>query len=286
LPGTSQMTKRRIGPITTLVVMGAASALIGPILAQTAAPEAGQVRTYRAPRTADGTPDLNGIWQAMNTAHWDLQEHDQRQGPLWPLGAAFSVPAGAGVVVGNEIPYQPAALAKKREHAAQWLTLDPEIKCYLPGIPRATYMPYPFQIVQTPAHVVFAYAFANASRIVYMNVDVEAQIDTWMGYGSGRWDGETLVIDSKGFNDQTWFDRAGNYHSDALHVTERYTAISPDALQYEATIEDPKVFTRPWQIRMPLYRRLDQPARLVKYNCVEFAEDVIYGHLRKPPKTK
>ena len=146
-------------------------------------------------------------------------------------------------------------------------------------------MPYPFQIVQTPAHVVFAYSFANASRIVYMNSKVEPQIDTWMGYASGRWDGETLVIDSTGFNDQTWFDRAGNFHSDALQVTERYTAISRDALQYQATIEDPKVFTRPWQIRMPLYRRLEQPARLLKYNCVEFAEEVIYGHLRKTPKS-
>ena len=176
-------------------------------------------------------------------------------------------------------------MAKKKENAAQWLKLDPEVKCYLPGIPRATYMPYPFQIVQTPTHLVFAYSYANASRIVYMNTKVEPQIDTWMGYSSGRWDGETLVIDSNGFNDQTWFDRAGNFHSDALKVTERYTAISRDALQYEATIEDPKVFTRPWQIRMPLYRRLEQPARLLKYNCVEFAEEVIYGHLRKTPKS-
>ena len=278
------MSKRWIGPVLTLVVMGAASAGVGSRRAQPPAPAAGAAPSYRAPRTPDGLPDLNGIWQAMNTAHWDLQDHNQRPGPLSALGAAFSVPAGPGVVVGNEIPYQAAALAKKQEHAAQWLTLDPEIKCYLPGIPRATYMPYPFQIVQTPAHVVFAYAFANASRIVYMNVAVEAQIDTWMGYASGRWDGETLVIESTGFNDQTWFDRAGNYHSDALRVSERYTAISADALQYEATIEDAKVFTRPWQIRMPLYRRLDQPGRLVKYNCVEFAEEVIYGHLRKTPK--
>jgi hypothetical protein len=278
------MTQRRIRNVTTVVVTVAASAFIGTILARTASPSAGQAPTYRALRTADGTPNLNGVWQAMNTANWDIQNHDQRQGPLVQLGAAFSVPAGEGVVVGDEIPYQPAALAKKKENAEQWLTLDPEIKCYLPGIPRATYMPYPFQNVQTPTHLVFAYAFANASRIVHMNVKVEAQIDTWMGYSSGRWEGETLVVDSTGFNDQTWFDRAGNHHSDALRVTERYTAISPDALHYEVTIEDPKVFTRPWQMRMPLYRRLEQPARLWKYNCVEFAEEVIYGHLRKSPK--
>ncbi len=279
------MTKSRIRSVTALVAATGASALIGVVLPRTGSLSAGQDATYRAPRTADGTPDLNGIWQAVNTANWDIQDHDQRQGPLFELGAAFSVPPGEGVVVGNEIPYKPAALAKKKANAEQWLKLDPEVKCYLPGIPRATYMPYPFQIVQTPTHLVFAYSYANASRIVYMNVKVEPQIDTWMGYASGWWDGETLVIESTGFNDQSWFDRAGNYHSDALKVTERYTAISRDALRYEATIEDPTVFTRPWQMRMPLYRRLEQPARLLKYNCVEFAEEVIYGHLRKTPKT-
>jgi len=260
--------------------------LVGTVLALTAAPSARQdLSQYRAPRTASGSPDLNGVWQAMNTANWDIQDHDQRQGPLFELGAAFSVPPGEGVVVGNEIPYQPSALAKKKANAEQWLKLDPEIKCYMPGVPRATYMPYPFQLVQTPTHVVFAYAFANASRMVYMNTKIEPQIDTWMGYSSGRWEGDTLVVDSTGFNDETWFDRAGNFHSDALHVIERFTATSPDSLRYEVTIEDPKVFTRPWQMRMPLYRRLEQPSRLLKYNCVEFAEEVIYGHLRKSPKT-
>jgi hypothetical protein len=279
------MIERRIPTLSALIVAAAAGVLIGTFVPWASMLSAGQERPYRAPRTADGTPDLNGVWQAMNTAHWDIQDHGQRQGPLLQMGAAFSIPAGEGVVVGNDIPYQPAALAKKQENAAQWLTLDPEVKCYLPGIPRATYMPYPFQIVQTPEHVLFAYAFANASRVVYMNVKVEPQIDTWMGYASGRWEGETLVIESNGFNDQTWFDRAGNFHSDVLKVTERFTATSPDALQYEATIEDPKVFTRPWQMRMPLYRRLEPAARLWKYNCVEFAEEVVYGHLRRTPKS-
>jgi hypothetical protein len=279
------MINGRIRTLTALAVTAAAGVSIGTFLPLTSTPSAGQERTYRATRTADGAPNLNGVWQALNTANWDLQDHDQRQGPLLQLGAAFSVPAGEGVVVGNEIPYQPAALAKKKENAERWVTLDPEIKCFMPGIPRATYMPYPFQIVQTAAHVLFAYSFANASRIVYMNVEIEPQIDTWMGYGSGRWEGETLVIVSTGFNDQTWFDRAGNHHSDALRVTERYTATGPDALQYEATIDDPKVFTRPWQIRMPLYRRLEQPPRLLKYNCVEFAEEIVYGHLRRTPKS-
>jgi len=275
----------KVSRATILVVTAAAGALALAILGLAAASSSGQSAAYKAPRTPDGKPDLNGIWQVMNTANWDIQDHDQRQGPLYALGAAFSIPAGEGVVVGNEIPYQPDALAKKKENAEQWLKLDPEVKCYLPGIPRATYMPYPFQIVQTPGHTLFAYAYANASRIVYMDQKVEPQIDTWMGYPSGRWDGETLVIESTGFNDLSWFDRAGNFHSDALKVTERFTPISRDALQYEATIEDPKVFTRAWQMRMPIYRRLEQPSRLFRYNCVEFAEEVVYGHLRKTPKT-
>ena len=280
------MSKRRIGSASTLVVAGAASALIGALLALTAAPSAGQERKYRASRTADGKPDLNGVWQAVNTANWDIQDHDQRQGPLLQLGAAFSVPAGEGVVVGNEIPYQPWALAKKKENAEQWLKRDPEIKCYLPGLPRATYMPYPFQIVQTPTNLVFAYAFADASRIVYMNTKVEAQIDTWMGYSSGRWEGETLVIDTTGFNDETWFDRAGNFHSDKLHVVERYTRTSPDIIMYEATIEDPSVFTRPWKISMALYRRQEKNAQLLDFKCVEFVEELLYGPYRKHPLSK
>jgi hypothetical protein len=268
--------------------LGVRGAVVGLGVAAAAAmvwllgmPVSGQGQTYRAPRTADGKPNLNGIWQAVNTANWDVQDHAARQGPVVALGAAFSIPGGLGVVEGNEIPYKPEALAKKRENAAKWLTSDPEIKCYLPGVPRATYMPYPFQIVQTPTHVLLAYEFASASRTVYMNSKLEPPADSWMGWSIGRWEGETLVVDVKGFNDTTWFDRAGNHHSDALHVVERYTATSPDLLLYEATIEDPNVFTRPWRIRMPLYRRQERNMQLLEYKCVEFVEELMYGHLRK-----
>ena len=113
--------------------------------------------------------------------------------------------------------------------------------------------------------------------------DFESPIDTWMGHSRGRWEGETLVVDVTSFNGQTWFDRAGNFHSDALHVVERYTAISPDALMYEVTIEDPKVFTRPWKMSMPLYRRLEKNIQLLEFKCVEFVEELMYGHLRKKP---
>ncbi len=236
---------------------------------------------YRAPRAGDGHADLNGIWQAMNTANWDLQDHAARQGPVVALGAAFSIPAGASVVEGNEIPYQPWAAEKKKENAANWLTLDPEIKCYLPGVPRATYLPHPFQIVQSARTMLMSYEFASASRIVHMWDVGEAPLESWMGWSRGRWEGDTLVIDVTGQIDQTWFDRAGNFHSDALHVVERYTRTGPDHLLYEATIEDPKVFTRPWKMSMTLYRRTEKNAQLFEYKCVEFVEELMYGHLRK-----
>jgi hypothetical protein len=238
--------------------------------------------TFRAPRTPDGAPDLSGIWQANNTANWDLEAHAARQGPVFTLGAAFSVPPGLGVVEG-EIPYLPAALEKKKSNGASWMTLDPEIKCYMPGIPRATYMPYPFQIVQSADTILMTYEFASASRVVRMNSKETSPAPSWMGWSVGRWDGETLVIDVTDHMEDTWFDRAGNYHSDALKVTERYTAIDENTLQYQATIEDPKIFSQPWTISMPLYRRREPNMQLMEYKCVEFAEELLYGHLRKKP---
>ena len=240
-----------------------------------------QTEGSRGQRTADGTPDFSGIWQAQNTANWDLQAHAAKQGPVTALGAAFSVPGGLGVVEGDEIPYTAEALAKKKENAEHWLERDPEIKCFLPGVPRATYLPYPFQITQTPDAISIAYEFANATRTIHMNSDLESPMDTWMGWSRGRWEGDVLVVDVDSFNGLTWFDRAGNYHSSQLKVTERYSAIDENTLQYEATITDPQVFTRPWKIQMPLYRRIEKNAELLEYKCVEFVEELMYGHLRR-----
>jgi hypothetical protein len=236
---------------------------------------------YRAPRTVHGTPDLSGIWQANNTANWDLEAHVARPGPVFTLGAAFAVPPGLGVVEGGEIPYLPAALEKRNANRADWVKRDPEVKCYMPGIPRATYMPYPFQIVQSADTVLFAYEFASASRVVRFNTAEKSPAPAWMGWNVGRWDGETLVIEVTDHMPDTWFDRAGNHHSDQLKVTERYTAIDAHTLQYDATIEDPQVFSRPWTISMPLYRRREPNMQLMEYKCVEFAEELMYGHLRK-----
>jgi hypothetical protein len=239
------------------------------------------------PRMQDGTPNLNGIWAASNTANWNIETHHAKQGPMSALGAAFSVPAGLGIVEGGKLPYRPDAVSKRDANAKNWLTSDPEVKCYLPGVPRATYMPYPFQIVQStgPNDILVTYEFASASRIVHMRTSEESPAESWMGWSNGHWDGDTLVVDVTGFVDQTWFDRAGNYHSDALHVVERYTPLGPDRIQYEATIDDPKVFTRPWKMTMPLYRRSEKNAQLMEYKCVEFAEELMYGHLSKEPKS-
>ena len=246
-------------------------------------PASGQTTAYKAPRTKDGKPNLNGVWQALNEANWDIRGHAASQGPVLALGAAYSVPPGLGVVEGGDLPYKPEAAAKQKENFANRMKADPEIKCYMGGVPRSTYMPYPFQIVQSTANTMFVYEYAGAVRVVNMGAPTKAPADSWMGWSNGKWEGETLVIDVTSLNDSTWFDRAGNHHSDALHVVERYTATGPDALMYEATVEDAQVFTRPWKMSMPLYRRLEKNAQVMEYKCVEFAEEVLYGHLRKPP---
>jgi hypothetical protein len=257
--------------------------MITALLWLAAIPAVGQPPAYKAPRTVDGKPNLNGIWQAMNTADWDLEGHAAAAGPVASLGAVFARPPGLGVVEGDEIPYLPAALAKKKANQADWVKLDPEVKCYLPGVPRATYLPYPFQIVQSQNKILLSYEYTGAVREINMEAPTKAPADSWMGWSNGHWEGETLVVDVTSLMDTTWFDHAGNYHSDALHVVERFTPRSADTLDYEATIEDPKVFSRPWKISMPLYRHVEKNDRLLEYKCVEFAEEIIYGPLRKKP---
>jgi hypothetical protein len=246
----------------------------------TVIPAVAQAQTYRAPRLS-GRPDLNGIWQAMNTANWDLLDHPAQPGPFWQTGAIGAVPAGQSVVEGGEIPYKPEAKKKRDDNFAKRMTEDPEAKCYMPGIPRATYMPYPFQIVQSQRDILFVYEYATANRLINMGPPQKAGSDTWMGTSNGRWEGETLVVDVTGLNGLAWLDRAGNWASDRLHIVERYTRTGPDHLQYEATIEDPAVFTRPWKINMTLYRKVEKNAQLLEFKCVPFAEELLYGQFKK-----
>ena len=238
--------------------------------------------SYSAPRAWDGNPDINGIWQAIGTAHWNIQDHAASAG-LPELGALGAVPPGQGIVVGDEIPYQAWALEKRQENWDNRQRTDPEAKCYLPGVPRATYLPYPFQILQGTNKIMVVYSYAAANRTIHMDKEnpETAPLDTWMGRSHGHSDGDTLVVDAQGFNGEAWFDRAGNFASSSLKVTERYTPIGPNAMMYEATLEAPTVFTRPWQISMPLYRRLEENAQVIEYKCVEFSEELLYGHLYK-----
>jgi hypothetical protein len=259
----------------------------GLILAAALAANA-QTATYRAPRSYDGHADLSGVWEAVNTANWDLEDHSAAAGTMWQTGAINSEPAGESVVEGGTIPYKPEALAKKKANFADRRTKDPEAKCYMPGIPRANYMPYPFQIVETPRGIMFIYEFASANRLVDMGKPEEAATDTWMGTNYGHWEGDTLVVDVTGLNGLAWLDRAGDYASNQLHVVERFTRTDPYHLMYEATIEDPSVYTRPWKIRMPLYRRVEKNAQILEFKCVEFVEQLLYGQYAKqpPPPTK
>ena len=255
------------------------------------------------PARLEGHPNFSGVWQALNEANWDLEAHAARPGfvtqpgvhplaevpaaPALALGAAGAVPGSLGVVQGDgQIPYKPEALQTKQENAEHWIDRDPELKCYLPGIPRAMYMPHPFQITQSTNKIHIAYAFSNTARTIHLDQVTGPPDDTWMGHSVGRWDGDTLVVDVTNFNDRSWFDRAGNFHSDALHLVERFTLRSPDLIWYEVTIEDPKVFTQPWRIAMPIYRRAEPNMQLLEFRCNEFVEEFMYGNLRKQPLVK
>ena len=255
------------------------SMIVAALFALALIPAAGQAPGAVAqapglPRTRDGKPDFSGIWQVMNTAAWDIQDHAAQKG----------VPAGQGVVEGNDIPYQPAAAAKKKENFEKRMTADPETKCYLPGVPRLMYMPFPLQIFQTPTMVTMLFEYVHAVRYIYTNgtLHPKGHIDSWMGDSRGRWEGDTLVVDTVDFNEETWFDRAGNFHSDQSHVVERYIPMDADHISYEVTIEDPKVFTRPWKMSMILYRHKEKNFQLFEYECYMFDSEF---HVKPPAGT-
>lgn len=261
---------------------------IAVIFGKTQGGDAQQVAAnYTAPRSpfGDGKPSLDGFWQAMNTANWNLEGHSAGPGPIPALGAAGAVPPGFSVVEGGEIPYQPAALLKRDENRKNALKNDPEVACYMPGVPRATYLPHPFQILQTDKDVTIVYQFASAVRNIFIKKPQPNLIDTWMGTSNGRWEGDTLVVEVTGLDPRTWFDRSGNFHSEAVKVVERYTRTGPDHMRYEATIEDPQVYTRPWKMSMMLYRHVEPNFQLLEYRCIDLAEEALYGHLYRRKTT-
>ena len=238
------------------------------------------------PRTPDGKPDFSGIWQAMTSAHYDIEPHAAAYGPHPDLfGATSAIPAGLGIVDSRDgrIPYNEAGRRKRDENRADALALDPLTKCYMPGVPRANYLPFPFQIVQSEREILIAYEFAEANRILYVDQpELESQVDAWMGHSNAEWDGDTLVVQVTGQVADTWFDRAGNHHSLGMTVEERWTYIGPNHIQYEATITDPATFTRPWKVSFPLYRHIGSDMQLLEFKCAEFSEEFLYGQWRKP----
>ncbi|MBW8815405.1 MAG: hypothetical protein JF588_18440 [Caulobacterales bacterium] len=283
-----------------MIRIAAALAVVGLLAAAPAAEAQTKAKApiYHAPRGPDGKhPDLNGVWQVMNSAGWNIEPHaasaalQMRPGPFVPvpakavvaLGAVGSVPAGLGVVEGGEIPYKPEAKTRRDENRADYLARDPEVKCYLPGVPRANYMHLPFQIFQSESATIIAYEYAGAVRNLMFKDPGPAPVDSWMGQSVAKWDGDTLVVTVTGMNDSTWFDRAGNFHSDQMTVVERWTPTGPGVMRYEATITDPETFTRPWKMSMNLYKHVGEDARLGQFKCVEFVEELMYGSLRKEP---
>jgi len=275
---------------SSVVVAGALAALLAAVFVPTEtqaqqpakAPAKAKASNYKAPRTKDGKPNLNGLWMSNGLANWDLEPHGPGPSVDPKLGSIYAIPPSVGYVVGGVIPYKPAALEQKKKNFAARAKEDPEAKCYMGGVPRANYMSYPFQIIQGAKDMMISYQYAGAVRILNMGTPVKAPADSWMGTSNGHWEGETLVVDVTALGDQSWLDRSGNFHSDQLHVVERWTPYSQDVLMYEARIEDPEVYTQPWTIRVPLYRQVEDNARLLEFKCVVFAEELLYGHLRKP----
>ena len=261
-----------------------------------AAPEA---MAWKAKRGPDGVhPDLNGVWQVLNTANYNIEAHpasaalQMREGPYVPvphasvvaLGAIGAVPAGIGIVQGDgKIPYTAEALATRDENRKLAVELDPEVKCYLPGIPRANYMDKPFQIFHSDKAVFIAYEFAGAVRNIFLTEQPPAPAQSWMGQSYGYWEGDTFVVEVTDQLPTTWFDRSGNFKGPSTKVVERWTPTSDSTLRYEAEITDPEIYTKPWKISFNLYKAVGEDAQLQQFKCVEFVEELMYGHLRKNP---
>jgi hypothetical protein len=229
----------------------------------------------------DGHPNLNGIWQAMNTANWNLEAHSATGlDAFWKLGAIAAIPAGVSMVQEGTIPYLPEALRQRDENRANWPAADPEAKCYMLGVPRVTYHDMPFQIFQGSGDdLLMVYPFAATNRVIHMDGEEELPIDSWMGRSSGTWDGDVLVVKTINQNGESWLDRAGNHASSQLIVTERFRVLDADHLWYEATLEDPQTYSAPWTIAMPLYRRVEPNAQLLEHKCMPFAEKLLYQDL-------
>jgi hypothetical protein len=237
-------------------------------------------RVSEVPRLANGKPNLSGVWQAFTTANWNVLTHGASAGPP-EYGTLLATPPGYGIVEGDAIPYLPEAAEQQRRNYENRFAEDPEMKCFLPGVPRANYLPFPFQIFHSDEHLLFTYQFAGAARIINLGEPKPSAIDSWMGVSNARWDGDSLVVEVSGFNGMAWLDRAGNHSGPALKVVERYTLTGPDTIDYSATLEDPQTFSRPWTMRFQLIRNPNPQQHLMEFKCVPFTEQLLYGDLYK-----
>jgi hypothetical protein len=243
---------------------------------------AAQAQQPNRPATISGHPNFNGIWQALNTAYWNLEGHSVEGFPknFWQLGAVGVIPAGKSVLRGGgAIPYLPEALKKRDENRSKWPEADPEAKCYMLGVPRVTYQNFPFQIFEGSGDLLMVYPFAAANRIIYMKDHTDLPVDSWMGKSNGTWEGDVLVVTTTSQNGQSWLDRAGNFATNQLKVTERFKLVDATHMSYEATLEDPQTFSKPWTIEMPLYRLIDGNAQLLEHKCVPFSDMLLYHDL-------
>ena len=276
----------------------APAAAAKPAAKSTAAHAAGAVSAVRIA----GHPNLNGIWQVISEANYNLEPHDSGDSPSGSrqVGALGAIHGGLGVVEGGVIPYKPDALKERDHYRATAPKYDPEAACYLPGIPRATYMNFPFQIIQgDKGDILMVYEYANANRAIKMGPVGVPSIDTWMGTSYGEWKGDTLQVvtlsQSPGeykapagemMENKTWLDRSGNYISNNSSVTETFKMIDKDHIAYEATIVDPDLYTKPWKIKLTLYRRLEPNAELMDFRCVPYSEEFLYGDLHEGAPVK
>jgi hypothetical protein len=247
------------------------------------APAAASKGKTAQPATLGGHPNLNGVWQVLSVADWDPRPHDAGQAPAgaMELGALEAVPPGLGVLVGDtDIPYKAEAKAQYEMNRKSAPKADPEAACYLPGIPRATYIQHPFQIIQAAdGDMLMAYQYAAANRLIKMQKVAVPPIDTWMGTSYGEWEGSTLKVVTLSQNGMTWLDRVGDYLSNNATVTERFTLIDHDHIKYQVTVDDPSVFSKAWKMEMVLYRRVEPNAQILDFRCVPFADLLVYGDL-------
>ena len=249
----------------------AALALPGAGAAQTKPAPVPAAQAAPIPRTADGKPDLSGIWQVLGEAEYDLEPHAGRR----------DAPPGPGVVDGGTIPYRPEALEQRQRNFEARGKDDPRLKCFVLGVPRGVYYQAPFQIFQRPADLTLVHQFGNQVRTIHTDGSLhpeEQHQELWLGDSRGHWEGDTLVVDVTDFNEETWLDRAGNYHSEELHVTERWKLIDANTIDYSATLEDPKVYSKPWTISVLLHRRRDKGFQLIEDYCYTLEYAPFYPH--------